>query len=150
MPTVKTDGLPWRVMHLAARPEGVCMHDVTELERRAYFKVMSKLMDRKCVTRKINGRLSHYFATAEQLDAYKSPAMGPRPAAAHECRPAQAFDRNQRLTINPKRPPGKVPWSANAPIHLPYDDAGRPLWKFTACPGFTGDPIKTNTFTGAY
>ena len=58
--------------------------------------------------------------------------------------------RGASISLNTKRSIGKAPWPADAPVHLPYDDAGRPLFRVTVCPGFTGEPKKTNTYTGAY
>lgn len=136
-------------MHLATRPQGVThlefykeRHTSTTLR-----KAMARSTDKKfCVARKVDG-IRTYFATQEGLRKYINAGIGIPPAGFNE-RTGVAYPQ---AASAPKIAGqfNRAYWDADAPPHLPYDDAGRPLFKVTIAPP-PPTPTRTNTYSGAY
>lgn len=134
-----------RVMSLAGRPEGVRTIDISAVNRSDTARAFRALEARGLGSREIEGPSIVFRCTAEQLARYldKSKPLPPKES------------KDKRL-VRPKVKPipkasgvVKAPWSVSDAPHFPTDAEGRPLYKITvAAP--PPQPLKTNTFSGAY
>lgn len=147
-----TETLPGLIMTLAVRPQGVNTSEVTAIrggKTSDVAKAMKLLETKGYLSRPPKAHpknASVAQCTPEQLASYLAKGAPP----PKKPQPVTLERRVTTLSINPKRIAGRAPWTKDAPPHLPYDDAGKPLFKVTVCPGFTGNPVRTNTHSGAY
>ena len=136
-------------MHLATRPQG-CSHLDFRKERECSTS-MRKRMDRSvakgyCTYKKVDG-VRTYFATQEGLRKYIDAGIGKPPAGFNE-RTVEPVVRAPS-TIKIAGHFNRATWDKDTPPHLPYDDAGRPLFKVTIAKPFP-QPTRTNTYSGAF
>lgn len=130
-----------RVMSLAGRPEGVRTIDITAVNRSDTARAFRALEARGLGSREIEGPSIVFRCTANQLARYLDKS--------------KQESKDKRL-VRPKVKPipkaagvVKATWSVNDAPHFPTDAEGRPLYKITvAAP--PPQPLKTNTYSGAY
>lgn len=125
---------------LAARPDGVTTKDLPDLSSNSVGTAAWNMTNRGELHVIKSTRGNRWFTTKKARDSY---------AAKHR-KPEQP---GRKSFASPKLPDivirGRA-WDKNAPPHFPKDEKGKPLYKITICPGFTGQPLRTNTFTGGY
>jgi hypothetical protein len=99
-----------------------------------------------CTYKKVDG-VRTYFTTSEGLRKYIDAGIGKPPRTFNErtVEPVVRAPSTIRLASHHNR----AEWRPDAPAHLPYDDAGRPLFKVTIAKPFP-QPTRTNTYSGAY
>lgn len=139
-------------MELALRPQGVSSLDFPGINTREASKAFRTLLKRGHITIVSSRRPVTYRATQEQYTAYLASLTGhnySRPTTKEK-----VLEKKQNVTYSQPKPRPVVKQKAKPTdpkdMHWPVDADGKPLWKHTICPGFTGNPIKTNTHTGAY
>ena len=151
MSTLRQDTFPWKAMHLAIRPQGTTHLDFPRMTPKDHLKAMGRLLLRGVVTRKRIDGLLTYYATADQLFAYKSQGAGRPPLPAAQ-KAAKVLTHKQNVSYSqPKPRPADAHlkhFKASDAIY-PLDAKGRPLYKITIAPP-PPDSTRTNTFTGAY
>jgi hypothetical protein len=148
-----------KLMELASRSDGLdCSEQIRGLTRDDVSIRLSKLG--------VKGRLigvdmplarRRYFMHQADADAYRvsyvppqPPPPVPRAVKQPKIQSAKAIKASFRFTdARPKdyeatKLTARAKWLATPP-HLPYDEAGRPLFKVTVCPGFTSQPTRSNT-----
>ena len=146
-----------QLLTLAARPGGVnCDEPFKGYSRNELSVRLSKLgVKGRLICAKNPRTVNQYFYHQADADAFKAAFIVPPKAVPKpkEVKPkiqrGSAFPATVKFkTDKPKheqtKESARAKWNATPP-HLPYDDAGRPLWKLTICPGFTTDPKFSNT-----
>ena len=134
----QTSNMKRRLLALAARPEGVVTSDLSHLNSNSVGTAAWNMTKRGELFAVKECRSNRWFATKAARDAHAAKIAKQPPQA-------KIYSVAQPAIVIRGRA-----WDKNAPMHFPKDEKGRPLWKFTKCPGFTSDPPKSNTFTGAY
>lgn len=137
-----------RLIELAGRPKGVTSAEKVDSKAtpKGIGLALGRMHERGMLFRVRTGPHHYtYFASKAQADAFDNPYSRPidrtvSNSASSFCAPDKRKQDKQT---------SRAKWNAT-PAYLPYDDAGRPLFKVTICPGFTADPPKSNTFSGAY
>ena len=137
-----------RLIELAGRPQGVTSAEKVDSKatKKCIGLTLGKMHSQGLLFRVKTGANHYtYFATQAQADAFHNAYTRPIPekestSGVRFCAPDKRKQDKQT---------SRAKWNAT-PAYLPYDDAGRPLFKVTICPGFTSDPPKSNTFSGAY
>ena len=141
-----TNTVAGRAMKLAQTAKGVQSSDLKDKVASDVGKVLRKLVNQGYMTCIDESRRPYvYTATKEQADKWVADHTK-QPKAMTIKPPKQ---RVQPVLSQPKPRPASKPKDERKTVY-PVDADGNPLWKHTICPGFTGDPHKTNTHTGAY
>lgn len=136
--TTETSNIKKQLLTLASRPEGVVTSDLSHLNSNSVGTSAWNMTKRGELFAVKECRCNRWFSTKKARDAHAAKiAKQPPQSKIYAVTPA--------IVIR-----GAKAWDKNAPMHFPKDEKGRPLWKHTICPGFTGQPHKTNTFSGAY
>lgn len=148
-----------KLLELASRPKGMdCSEVIRGLTRDDLSIRLSKLgVKGRLIGVDLPKTLRRYFTSQADADAYKAAYVPPKPrppAPPAEKQPkiqsAKAIRASFRFTdARPKdyeatKLTARAKWLATPP-HLPYDEAGQPLFKVTVCPGFTSQPTRSNT-----
>jgi hypothetical protein len=135
----REDSMVWFVMHRAAEPGGFSRRDMPEKfmkQSQNLSNSMKKLVEKKFCTLTREGQYVRYTATPEQL-------------AAYENRGYATPGIKLRSTVRVGQQRMVADWDADTPAHFPVDEKGRPLYKITVA-AKQPQPLKTNTFSGAY
>lgn len=104
------------IVALAAKPGGFHSSHLPEWSPQGLAGVCKRLANEGSLFRAgISHKHTRYYSTAEARDA----ALLFKPATK----------RSPSVTIRKR-----LGWGRNDPVHLPRDDKGRPLWKFTVAP----------------
>lgn len=144
-----------KLLTLAARPQGVNC-DEPGYQRNDMSVRLSKLgVKGRLICVKNPRTVNQYFYHQADADAFQAafivpPKAVPKPKPPkNKIQKASAFPASVKFKQDtPKHAQtnesARAKWNATPP-HLPVDEAGRPLWKLTICPGFTTDPKFSNT-----
>jgi hypothetical protein len=134
-----------QLLRLAQRPGGVTTNDFPDKRASDVGKICRQLMEAGYLTRLDGKKPYAHVCTQAQADRYTAAKNAPKPIVFAKPKP----QRIQPVLSQP-RPRPLPKQKDNRPTVYPVDAEGNPLWKYTVCPGFTNNPPKTNTFTGAY
>ena len=118
---------------LGSRPSDVAK-TMRSLEARGYLR-------RETGTKKHANRIVAYCTKAQQNLYFDAPAPKPKPPKTQKAA--------KNITFCAPVIVRHSVWDKNAPAHYPVDAEGRPLYKITVAPP-PPQPLKTNTFAGAY
>jgi hypothetical protein len=145
-----------KLLQLASRPQGMdCSEVIRGLTRDDLSIRLSKLgVKGRLIGVDLPKTLRRYFTSQSDASAYRASYVPPQPVARPP-KPAKvqrgsALPASFRFTdarpkdYEAKKETARAQWLA-IPPHLPYDEAGRPLFKVTICPGFTSQPTRSNT-----
>ena len=139
-----------QLLELAALPDGVATTEVSGRVTKAVGTTASLLFNRGLLHVWKCSKGNRWFTTAEARNTYAAQVVKAAPKSSAESKAASAAWNEVGKTAKPKKAAHRKGWGKDDPPYLPHDDAGRPLYTVTVCPGFTGEPRRTNTFTGAY
>lgn len=138
------------LLELAARPHGVSTVELPGRVPKAVGTTAVRLvkMGLLHVWKWHNG--NRWFTTEAARNAYAAQIVKAAPKPSADSKAASAAWNEVGKTAKRKKAAHRQGWGKDDPPYLPHDDAGAPLYTVTVCPGFTGEPRRTNTFTGAY
>lgn len=136
-----------RLLKLGQRPQGVTTSDLPDKPKSDVGKICRFLIERGLLTRLEGAKPYRHVCTKADETAWLQRRYKINPPDL----PKQKKQRVQPVLSQIKaRPIAKAQPTDHKDMHWPVDADGNPLWTHTVCPGFTGQPHKTNTFTGAY
>lgn len=151
----------YKVMAIAMTKRGVRSTDFPDTKHTDVNKVFRRLVTDGVLTRTGAERPYVYHATkaqhAEFVLSLDRPNLRPARTKKRTARSLPQFVQskdgglpqfNQTIARSIEKAKSKA--TDHKDMHWPVDADGNPLWKHTICKGFTGQPHKTNTFTGAY
>lgn len=134
-------------MKMAARPEGVLAPEVDFANAKNVTDAACKLVKYKVLTAMIepnSGGRKRYFASAEQFEAFKIASMPKKHVEI-------VFSKSSKSPLVLIGYRSQAWWDKSA--REGDDGFVKPVitqaTKITYCPGFTADPIKSNTFNRA-
>lgn len=143
--------VPGAVMSLAARRQGVKPSDITEImggRTSDVSKEMRRLEEQGYLSRTVafkpRRNVVGHCTKKQQADYFKTNKPIPAPSKPKAPKPPA-----RNITYSHPKPKGTAPWPKDTPPHLPYDEAGQPLFKVTIAKPFP-QPTRTNTHSGAY
>ena len=140
----------YKVMAIAITKRGVRSTDFPDTKQTDVNKVFRRLMTDGVLTRTGTERPYVHHATkaqhAEFVLSLDRPNLRPARKKKRTARMLSQF--NQTIARPIEKAKSKA--TDHKDMHWPVDANGNPLWKHTICKGFTGQPHKTNTFSGAY
>ena len=151
----------YKVMAIAMTKRGVRSTDFPDTKQTDVNKVFRRLMTDGVLTRTGTDRPYVHHATKAQHAIFvlslDRPNLRPARPKKKKARMLPQFFRPKDGGLSqfgqPKARPiekAKSKATDHKDMHWPVDADGKPLWKHTICPGFTGEPMRTNTYSGAY
>lgn len=146
----KRSSIRTELLEAAAMPDGVASNELPGRVTKAVGTTASLLFNRGLLHVLKCSKGNRWFTAAEARNAYSAQVVKAAPKPSADSKAASAAWNEVGKTAKRKKAAHRQGWGKDDPPYLPHDDAGRPLYKVTVCPGFSGDPRRTNTFTGAY